>query len=217
MRSMPTVRGRRPPDLDTQVGYELFEDPDALRASGRYRVMTPQQLVDDIVGRGPFAFTMLHPMVGGFPPELAWRSLELIETRGAAGPAMIGSGAAGPVLLARSGQWTFQASGVSTISVMAAGSSPLTIWASVTCSSTARQARPGCDPDPLQVLGRPFVADHLGSAPAHLSQRTVDGPHHIGHGDEMGGSTEPVAAELFPVGSAPARIVRDRSGCSRRT
>jgi alkanesulfonate monooxygenase SsuD/methylene tetrahydromethanopterin reductase-like flavin-dependent oxidoreductase (luciferase family) len=65
--------------LDTQVGYERFEDPDALRASGRYRVMTPQQLVEDIGGRGPFAFTMLHPLVGGFPPELAWRSLELIE------------------------------------------------------------------------------------------------------------------------------------------
>ena len=41
--------------------------------------MTPQQLVEDIRGRGPFAFTMLHPLVGGFPPELAWRSLELIE------------------------------------------------------------------------------------------------------------------------------------------
>jgi hypothetical protein len=65
--------------LDTQVGYDLYEDPEELRASGRYRVMTPQQLVDDIGGRGPFAFTMLHPMVGGFPPELAWRSLELIE------------------------------------------------------------------------------------------------------------------------------------------
>ena len=42
-------------------------------------MLTPEQLVADITARGPFAFTMLHPMVGGLPPELAWRSLELIE------------------------------------------------------------------------------------------------------------------------------------------
>ncbi|MBU6329367.1 MAG: LLM class flavin-dependent oxidoreductase [Acidobacteria bacterium] len=65
--------------LDTQVGYERFDDPDALRASGRYRVMTPEQLVADLTERGPFAFTMLHPLVGGLPPEVGWRSLELIE------------------------------------------------------------------------------------------------------------------------------------------
>lgn len=65
--------------LDTQVGYARYDDPEELRASGRYRVMTPEQLVADITGRGPFAFTMLHPMVGGLPPELAWSSLELIE------------------------------------------------------------------------------------------------------------------------------------------
>jgi alkanesulfonate monooxygenase SsuD/methylene tetrahydromethanopterin reductase-like flavin-dependent oxidoreductase (luciferase family) len=65
--------------LDTQVGYARYDDPEDMRASGRYRVLTPEQLVADITGRGPFAFTMLHPMVGGLPPELAWRSLELIE------------------------------------------------------------------------------------------------------------------------------------------
>lgn len=65
--------------LDTQVGYDLFDDPDELRASGRYRVMTPDELVADLRERGPFAFTMLHPLVGGLSPEVAWRSLELIE------------------------------------------------------------------------------------------------------------------------------------------
>jgi alkanesulfonate monooxygenase SsuD/methylene tetrahydromethanopterin reductase-like flavin-dependent oxidoreductase (luciferase family) len=67
--------------LGTQVGYDRFEDADALRASGRYRVVTPEQLVADLTERGPFAFTMLHPMVGGLPLEHAWRSLELIETQ----------------------------------------------------------------------------------------------------------------------------------------
>ncbi len=28
---------------------------------------------------GPFAFTLLHPLVGGLPPELGWESLRLLE------------------------------------------------------------------------------------------------------------------------------------------
>jgi len=56
------------------------DDPDALRATGQYRVVTPAQLVDELRAGGPFAFCMLHPMVGGLPPELAWRSLRLLET-----------------------------------------------------------------------------------------------------------------------------------------
>jgi prolyl-tRNA editing enzyme YbaK/EbsC (Cys-tRNA(Pro) deacylase) len=47
-------------------------------ALGKGKMLSPE-VVADITGRGPFAFTMLHPMVGGLPPELAWRSLELIE------------------------------------------------------------------------------------------------------------------------------------------
>ena len=63
--------------LDT--GYETFDDPDALRADGRYRVVTPDELVTQIGLAGPFAFTLLHPLVGGLPPELGWESLRLLE------------------------------------------------------------------------------------------------------------------------------------------
>jgi alkanesulfonate monooxygenase SsuD/methylene tetrahydromethanopterin reductase-like flavin-dependent oxidoreductase (luciferase family) len=60
-------------------GYEPVADTDALRASGQYRVVTPDQLVTELVDKGPAAFVMLHPMVGGLPPAAAWESLRLFE------------------------------------------------------------------------------------------------------------------------------------------
>lgn len=66
--------------IEGATGYVRTDDSDALRATGQYRVVTPQQLVEELQARGPFAFCMLHPMVGGLPPELAWESLRLIET-----------------------------------------------------------------------------------------------------------------------------------------
>lgn len=63
----------------TDGGYDQFEDPDELRASGRYRVVTPDEMVAELRDAGPFAFTMLHPLVGGLAPEAGWRTLELLE------------------------------------------------------------------------------------------------------------------------------------------
>ena len=61
------------------TGYSGADDADELRASGQYRVLTPDELVADLEARGPFAFALLHPMLGGIPPELAWESLHLLE------------------------------------------------------------------------------------------------------------------------------------------
>ena len=66
-------------DIGAEGGYEEFDDPDALRSSGRYRVVTPDELVAELTEKGPFAFTMLHPLVGGLPPELGWKCLHLVE------------------------------------------------------------------------------------------------------------------------------------------
>ena len=66
--------------IEGATGFVRTEDPDALRATGQYRVMTPEELVAELTAKGPFAFCMLHPLVGGLPPELAWKSLKLIET-----------------------------------------------------------------------------------------------------------------------------------------
>lgn len=66
-------------DAGLDTGYEMFADPDALRADGRYRVVTPADLVAELTDAGPFAFTLLHPLVGGLPPDVAWESLRLVE------------------------------------------------------------------------------------------------------------------------------------------
>lgn len=60
-------------------GYTRVRDADALRGTGQYRVLTPDDLVASLNDGGPFAFAMFHPMMGGIPPELAWSSLRLFE------------------------------------------------------------------------------------------------------------------------------------------
>ncbi len=65
--------------LGAAGGYVTFEDPDELRASGRYRVITPDEMVAELQAAGPFAFALFHPLVGGLPPEAGWRCLELFE------------------------------------------------------------------------------------------------------------------------------------------
>jgi alkanesulfonate monooxygenase SsuD/methylene tetrahydromethanopterin reductase-like flavin-dependent oxidoreductase (luciferase family) len=61
-------------------GYEPASDLDALRATGQYRVLTPDDMVAELEEQGPFGFAMLHPMAGGVPPDLAWKMLRLFET-----------------------------------------------------------------------------------------------------------------------------------------
>ena len=60
-------------------GYQMASDADALRATGQYRVITPEQMVTELAAQGDFAFALFHPMMGGIPPALAWESLELFE------------------------------------------------------------------------------------------------------------------------------------------
>jgi alkanesulfonate monooxygenase SsuD/methylene tetrahydromethanopterin reductase-like flavin-dependent oxidoreductase (luciferase family) len=63
----------------TDTGYRTASDADALRATGQYRVVTPGDLVAELTAAGPFAVAVLHPMMGGIPPELGWASLRLLE------------------------------------------------------------------------------------------------------------------------------------------
>jgi alkanesulfonate monooxygenase SsuD/methylene tetrahydromethanopterin reductase-like flavin-dependent oxidoreductase (luciferase family) len=62
-------------------GYEMVADADALRETGQYRVLTPDQFLVEMEAKGPFGFAMFHPMVGGLPPDVAWSSLRLFETQ----------------------------------------------------------------------------------------------------------------------------------------
>ena len=72
MKPMPTPPGRpRAPEMDCTSGD--------LRKAGVYRVLSPQAYLEELRGAGPAAFVMLHPMVGGIPPERAWQHLRLFE------------------------------------------------------------------------------------------------------------------------------------------
>ena len=40
---------------------------------------SPDEMVADLQEKGPFAFVMFHPLVGGTPPAVGWESLLLFE------------------------------------------------------------------------------------------------------------------------------------------
>jgi alkanesulfonate monooxygenase SsuD/methylene tetrahydromethanopterin reductase-like flavin-dependent oxidoreductase (luciferase family) len=63
---------------DVAAPYRTVADSDQLRTTGQYRVLTPDQLVEEQKA-APFAFTLFHPLCGGMPPDLAWSSLRLFE------------------------------------------------------------------------------------------------------------------------------------------
>lgn len=60
--------------------YKHFDDTDALRESGAYRVYRPVELIDaarDMIAAQPIMF---HPLCGGIAPETAWESLTLFAS-----------------------------------------------------------------------------------------------------------------------------------------
>jgi alkanesulfonate monooxygenase SsuD/methylene tetrahydromethanopterin reductase-like flavin-dependent oxidoreductase (luciferase family) len=64
---------------DVKAGYRPVASLDELRRTGQYRILTPDEYADELKGAGDFAFALLHPMVGGTPPERAWEHLRLFE------------------------------------------------------------------------------------------------------------------------------------------
>jgi alkanesulfonate monooxygenase SsuD/methylene tetrahydromethanopterin reductase-like flavin-dependent oxidoreductase (luciferase family) len=58
--------------------FHRVADADELRATGQYRVLTPDQFVVEMAA-APFPFVLFHPLCGGMPPDLAWASLRLFE------------------------------------------------------------------------------------------------------------------------------------------
>lgn len=58
--------------------YTPSEDAAPVRSPGGYAVLTPEECVERArAGGGP----VLHPLMGGLPPDLAWESLELIAAK----------------------------------------------------------------------------------------------------------------------------------------
>ena len=73
---MPTASGRR--RTTSPLPIARVDDSDQLRASGQYRVLTPDQFVEEQQA-APFPLALFHPLCGGMPIDLAWSSLRLFE------------------------------------------------------------------------------------------------------------------------------------------
>jgi alkanesulfonate monooxygenase SsuD/methylene tetrahydromethanopterin reductase-like flavin-dependent oxidoreductase (luciferase family) len=58
--------------------YSAYDDPDELRRSGMYEIVTPGEAVDLIRERGGASF---KPLMGGLPPEVGWECLRLLESQ----------------------------------------------------------------------------------------------------------------------------------------
>jgi alkanesulfonate monooxygenase SsuD/methylene tetrahydromethanopterin reductase-like flavin-dependent oxidoreductase (luciferase family) len=64
---------------NTNSPFKGLTTLEALRKSGMFAVWTPDQLIanaDKVEDRGTFGF---QPLLGGFPPEEGWKSLELLK------------------------------------------------------------------------------------------------------------------------------------------
>jgi alkanesulfonate monooxygenase SsuD/methylene tetrahydromethanopterin reductase-like flavin-dependent oxidoreductase (luciferase family) len=51
---------------------------DEVKASGRYRFLTPDQLIAEIRDSTNYGPVALHPLVGGMPVDEAWKSVQLL-------------------------------------------------------------------------------------------------------------------------------------------
>ena len=58
--------------------YTSTDDADALRSNGEYLVLTPDECLARVRETGSL---LLHPLMGGLDPDLAWESLELVANK----------------------------------------------------------------------------------------------------------------------------------------
>lgn len=54
---------------------------EVVRESGRYRFLTPDQLIAEVRERPDYGPIVLHPLVGGMPVDEAWKSVHLLTDR----------------------------------------------------------------------------------------------------------------------------------------
>lgn len=54
---------------------------DEVRASGRYRFLTPEQLIAEVTEAGEYGPLVMHPLVGGMPVDEAWKSVQLLTDK----------------------------------------------------------------------------------------------------------------------------------------
>ena len=71
-----TYAGWQTPDIKSSM-HSHATTVDALRAEGIYRILSPQQCIDQAREQGEMTSFALHPMCGGLPVDRAWESLHL--------------------------------------------------------------------------------------------------------------------------------------------
>jgi hypothetical protein len=54
---------------------------DEVRASGRYRFLTPDQLIAEVRDSAQYGPIVMHPLVGGMPVDEAWKSVQLLTDK----------------------------------------------------------------------------------------------------------------------------------------
>ena len=59
-------------------GVQTLEE---VRVSGRYRFLTPDQLIAEVRDATNYGPIVLHPLVGGMPVEEAWKSVQLLTDK----------------------------------------------------------------------------------------------------------------------------------------
>jgi hypothetical protein len=72
-----TYASWQPAYQQTSTVHSSAKSAEALRAEGKYRVLTPDECVARAKEKGPYAAFVLYPLCGGTPPELAWESVRL--------------------------------------------------------------------------------------------------------------------------------------------
>jgi len=75
-----TYAGWQPPGHRSAVHSDATT-VEALRAEGKYLILTPDACVERAKAEGAFSVFVHFPLCGGIPPELAWPSLELYADR----------------------------------------------------------------------------------------------------------------------------------------
>jgi alkanesulfonate monooxygenase SsuD/methylene tetrahydromethanopterin reductase-like flavin-dependent oxidoreductase (luciferase family) len=65
------------PDQSSAVHVHA-DSVDAVKASGVYQILTPEDTVAHVQAHGAM---ILHPLVGGLPPDIGWASLELFDAK----------------------------------------------------------------------------------------------------------------------------------------
>lgn len=68
-------------EAGVQGPYRFSTTVDEVKATGLYQVMTPQRCVDSIQQGRIRGSLVLHPLMGGLDPDVAWDSLRLMEER----------------------------------------------------------------------------------------------------------------------------------------